>query len=246
MYLDPLSPEEKMMKYRDFNTEPSTIANAGVTYIPNPNITPTVPDVHFTDLFAGKSSYLPSPNTATITPTSKEDPLKDPTPTKVGSTPTPPSNASKPMSDTAPIPAKATVNNNAKTAYDYLVKSHNLPPHIAAGIVGNLYQESGVDPTRKQNDGGPGRGIAQWGVNDRWKGLQTWASANKKDPNDLHTQLDYILIEPGQESAIKRTMATKDPIDAAMTFGKYFEAPNEKAANWDHRVSVANTLYNSK
>src|SRR5690606_17919333 len=32
----------------------------------------------------------------------------------------------------------------------------------AAGIVGNLQAESGVDPNRRQNGGGPGYGLAQW------------------------------------------------------------------------------------
>ena len=38
----------------------------------------------------------------------------------------------------------------------------------AAGIIGNLDQESGMDPTISQYDGGPGRGIAQWSTGGRW------------------------------------------------------------------------------
>lgn len=56
---------------------------------------------------------------------------------------------------------------NEKTAFDYFV-ARGLTKRQAAGIVGNLDQESGMDPTIKQYGGGPGRGIAQWSVGGRW------------------------------------------------------------------------------
>ncbi|MGI8416375.1 MAG: phage tail tip lysozyme [Nakamurella sp.] len=56
---------------------------------------------------------------------------------------------------------------NEKTAFDYFV-AKGLTKKQAAGIIGNLDQESGMDPTIKQYGGGPGRGIAQWSVGGRW------------------------------------------------------------------------------
>ena len=55
---------------------------------------------------------------------------------------------------------------NDQTAYDYF-RSKGLPNFQAAAIVGNLDQESGVDPTIMQQNGGPGRGIAQWSTGGR-------------------------------------------------------------------------------
>src|SRR4051812_32496253 len=55
---------------------------------------------------------------------------------------------------------------NDKTSFDYFV-GKGLTPIQAAGIVGNLDQESGDSPTAVQS-GGPGRGVAQWSVGGRW------------------------------------------------------------------------------
>src|SRR5262245_59249479 len=56
---------------------------------------------------------------------------------------------------------------NDFAAFTFFV-SKGLTPIQAAGIVGNLDQESGVDPNSVQYGGGPGRGIAQWSVGGRW------------------------------------------------------------------------------
>lgn len=56
---------------------------------------------------------------------------------------------------------------NAETAFDFFV-GKGLTAKQSAGVVGNLIVESGMDPTIAQIGGGPGRGIAQWGVGGRW------------------------------------------------------------------------------
>src|SRR5262249_41492452 len=63
--------------------------------------------------------------------------------------------------------ASTTAFPNDKPAYDFFV-GKGLTNFQAAGIVGNLDQESGVDPASVQYGGGPGRGIAQWSVGGRW------------------------------------------------------------------------------
>ena len=55
---------------------------------------------------------------------------------------------------------------NDVTACNYFV-GKGLTNFQSAGIVGNLDQESGVNPSSVQA-GGPGRGIAQWSVGGRW------------------------------------------------------------------------------
>ena len=65
-----------------------------------------------------------------------------------------------------------------------------------AGIMGNLQQESGMNPTRKQSGGGVGRGIAQWTVgSERFQGLESVAKAKGKDWTDLQSQLEFIHME---------------------------------------------------
>jgi Phage tail lysozyme len=60
-----------------------------------------------------------------------------------------------------------TESGNDKTAFDFFL-AKGLTPVQCAGIVGNLDQESGMDPTIYQYDNGPGRGIAQWSAGERW------------------------------------------------------------------------------
>jgi hypothetical protein len=95
--------------------------------------------------------------------------------------------------------SEAALSNNEQTAFNYFV-SKGLTKRQAAGIVGNLIQESSVVPTAVEYGGGPGRGIAQWSVGGRWNTSYhdnvTWyASAHGLDRWALRTQLDFIWFE---------------------------------------------------
>jgi hypothetical protein len=101
--------------------------------------------------------------------------------------------------DTATSESEAALTNSQKTAYNYFV-SKGLHPYQAAAIVGNLMQESSVNPGAIQYGGGPGRGIAQWSVGGRWDhdsgDNMTWY-ANKNGLNkwSLQAQLEFIWYE---------------------------------------------------
>lgn len=143
---------------------------------------------------------------------------------------------------------KVNPNEAAREAYNYYVNEKSLAPHVAAGIVGNLYQESGVQPDSRQHGGGPGRGVAQWtagkGKKDRWDHFITWSKKKERDPYDLYAQLDYVLEEPGEGSkALKALMKTRTPEEASYIFGKTYERPSEKYAAWNVRASIARKLY---
>lgn len=81
---------------------------------------------------------------------------------------------------------------NEQKAYNYFVQNEQLTPIQAAAIVGNLMQESGVNPKSNQA-GGPGMGIAQWSSPGRWDNLIKFAGS--KDPYDLATQLSFMSAE---------------------------------------------------
>ena len=106
-----------------------------------------------------------------------------------------------PSSSSAHPPARseAALSSNEVNAYNYFI-SQGLSAAQSAGIVGNLMQESDVDPTIAQYGGGPGRGIAQWSVGGRWDTSHddnvTWY-ANEHGLNRwaLTTQLDFIWYE---------------------------------------------------
>lgn len=89
---------------------------------------------------------------------------------------------------------------NEKTVYDYFV-GKGLTNFQAAGVVGNLIQESGLDPTIHQYNNGPGRGLAQWSAGARWDTTQGdnvkdyAAQHGNQDVYSLALQLDFIWYE---------------------------------------------------
>ena len=100
--------------------------------------------------------------------------------------------------DLPPLMSEASLGNNAQTAFNFFV-SKGLTDIQAAGIVGNLQQESSIIPTMVQYGGGPGRGIAQWSIGGRWnsgsRSLTAYASARGLSKWALQTQLDFIWYE---------------------------------------------------
>ena len=128
-------------------------------------------------------------------------------------------------------------------------------PYATAGIMGNLQQESSMDPTKKQSGGGPGRGIAQWTVSEgRFKGLQSHAKSKGKDWTDLQSQLEWIDMELGGKDAttanilkknyggldgLKKATSTKWAVEA---FEKSFERAGKPM--WEKRYKYADDYYN--
>jgi hypothetical protein len=94
-------------------------------------------------------------------------------------------------------------NPNFPTIMTFLINQMGLTPAQAAGIAGNLMQESTLSPTSSQA-GGPGRGIAQWSVGGRWDtspgdNLMEFISKNGGDPirdsSNLTWQLRFMKYE---------------------------------------------------
>lgn len=90
------------------------------------------------------------------------------------------------------------LNANSRAVYDYFI-AKGLTPVQAAGIVGNLMQESNCSPTAVQS-GGPGRGIAQWSVGGRWDhdrndNAVAFAAGRGASVWSLTLQLDFIWYE---------------------------------------------------
>src|SRR5258708_15137791 len=86
---------------------------------------------------------------------------------------------------------------NDKAAYDYFV-AKGLTNFQSAAVVGNLDQESGVNPTISQSGGGPGRGIAQWSAGARWDttpgdNLVAYAAMQGMPTSSLTVQFGFVL-----------------------------------------------------
>lgn len=143
------------------------------------------------------------------------------------------------LSDLNYTPYKpVNITGQAKKAYDYYL-NRGVKPNVAAGIVGNLYKESGLNPTAV-GDKGTAFGVAQW-RGDRLSNLKKYASSKGKSHTDLTTQLDFILDEKG-ENQVLSLMGSQSPEVAAKTFADKYERPNPQYADYSTRSSVAKQL----
>ena len=130
--------------------------------------------------------------------------------------------------------SEAELSSPKQTAYNFF-RSKGLTPAEAAGIIGNLMQESSVNPNAIQYGGGPGRGIAQWSVGGRWDsdyhdnmawyaadhGLSRWA---------LTAQLDFVWYELTTFSGYglgELKAAGSNVTDATIAFQDRFEGCGE-------------------
>lgn len=139
---------------------------------------------------------------------------------------------------------------NQQQAYQYLI-AQGYSPVAAAGIVGNLVQESGVNPTVNPGDSGSAHGIAQW-RGDRWSGLQDYAKQNRGSVNDLNTQLGYLDYELRNRygDTYQKLMNARTPGDAAGAFALGYERPKgaetgiaSNVDGWGNRLSAAQSIY---
>ncbi len=146
-----------------------------------------------------------------------------------------------PTEDQLPAGTGSLVGNtNAEKVFNFL-KGAGFTEQAAAGVIGNLMQESGVNPKSKQLGGGPGRGIMQWGTGPgsggRWDALVTWASSSGKDPWSLDTQVEWMMKEMRSYGTYNRLKGVTDVKKAV----QIFEREMEKAGvpNYPRRYQYA-------
>jgi hypothetical protein len=71
--------------------------------------------------------------------------------------------------------------------------ARGMSPVQAAAVVGNMRQESGLNP-HAVNAAEGANGLIQWRL-DRWDGLRNFAASRGTSPNDQNTQLDFMMHE---------------------------------------------------
>lgn len=146
--------------------------------------------------------------------------------------------AAKPAKPAKPARTKAEI------AFDFF-RSKGLSKAQAAGIVGNLEQESSVRPGAMQ-EGGPGRGIAQWSVGGRWDksprdNVMWFAKMHHTSAWKLTTQLSFIWYEltnfPGY--GLKQLRAARNVAEATRAFEAHYEVCG--TCNEPRRIAMAQT-----
>jgi hypothetical protein len=137
-----------------------------------------------------------------------------------------------------PSPA-AAAKSNSEVAFDFF-RQRGLSKAQAAGIVGNLVQESNVNP-RSDQAGGPGKGIAQWSSPGRWDSLEKYAHTHHTSPWALSTQLWFIWHELKTVPAfgLEELRGAKTVAAATRVFEKKYEICGE--CNEPRRVAEART-----
>jgi hypothetical protein len=137
------------------------------------------------------------------------------------------------------IPSKATA----------FFEGQGMSKVATAGIVGNLFHESGgLNPHAV--DGTGSEGIAQW-RGDRLKALKDFATANKSDYRDGNTQLAFAMKElKDNPDLMAKLNAAKTPDEAAEIFMLEFERPKgaetgdaKKVLGYNQRIQHSRNMY---
>jgi hypothetical protein len=127
---------------------------------------------------------------------------------------------------------------NSKEIYDFFI-AQGFTNFQAAAWVGNLNQESGLDPTTVNRKGAIG--IAQWLYPSRKNALIT-----RPGYNTLQVQLDYIMEElnSAEFSGIYNEIkATTNITDATLVIRTEYEKPGESEADDARRLAYAEFIF---
>jgi len=125
-------------------------------------------------------------------------------------------------------------------AYRFFI-SMGLTPIQAAGIVGNLKQESSTFNTKDVGDGGESIGIAQWS-SIRRKDFEKVFGKEFKD-STFQEQLQFIWWELNntEKRALDKLKTATTAAEAAALFDKFYERSDGKAR--DQRSKNAEDIY---
>ena len=154
--------------------------------------------------------------------------------------------------------------NNAEKIWNYLIEK-GLTKEGAAGLMGNIYAESGLIPNNLQDtyeqklgytnesytaavDSGKyvgfvgdsaGYGLCQWTYWSRKKGLLDAAKAAKKSIGDIEVQLDFMMKELAGYSGLLYTLKTTRSLQTAsdMVLTEYERPADQSGAMKSKRAS---------
>ena len=119
----------------------------------------------------------------------------------------------------------------------------------AAGVMGNMYAESGfrTDAVEVTTRADKGHGLVQWTFG-RWDNLRAFAESRGTEWTDLDTQL--LFLERELETTESRVLddeifsTTEQPADAAIRFRIIFERADPALANDTKRTGAAISIFN--
>ncbi|EHK77689.1 hypothetical protein SM0020_12215 [Sinorhizobium meliloti CCNWSX0020] len=128
--------------------------------------------------------------------------------------------------------------------------ARGISPVMAAGIIGNLVQESSLNTSALNpgdgSDGSDSIGLGQWN-GPRAKALKAFAAERGASPDDFSTQLDFVLheLETTEGAAFERLKAARTVDEATAAMIGYerpagWSADNPRGGHgWNNRLAMA-------
>ena len=137
----------------------------------------------------------------------------------------------------------ASQKENAKVIYDFLVKNYGATPQGASGVLGNLQQESQLDPKsiERPEDTLSGHGLAQWTAG-RTTNLMDFAKSKNKEWDNLGLQLEFLDSElKGSEKQAIPALKALSVEQATIDWQKLFERAGKPVLS--NRLNYANKWF---
>lgn len=147
------------------------------------------------------------------------------------------------------LPPEYGETGDIKTDVYNRLRQNGFTDSEAAGITGNIAQESMFDTEALSKDGYNSRGLVQW-TGDRKAHLEQFAREHGLDPKDWRTQVDFIseemnITERAAFEALRKN-PNITPEEAAHIVREQYERPDPAVANDAYRQQVAREVYDGR
>lgn len=147
------------------------------------------------------------------------------------------------------LPPEYGETGDIKTDVYNRLRQNGFTDSEAAGITGNIAQESMFDTEAFSKDGYNSHGLVQW-TGDRKAHLEQFARENGLDPKDWRTQVDFISEEMNTTERAAFEALRKNPNitpeEAAHIVREQYERPDPAVANDAYRQQVAREVYEGR
>lgn len=119
------------------------------------------------------------------------------------------------------------------------LRANGFTAEAAAGVMGNMFAESGCQANIEEYSGGGGFGLCQW-TGSRRTDLVNWCANNGYDYTSLEGQLNFLLYEL-ELYGLDYIKNITDVENATRTFLTEFEKAG--IVRWSVRINAANDYY---
>lgn len=147
------------------------------------------------------------------------------------------------------LPPEYGETGDIKTDVYNRLRQNGFTDSEAAGITGNIAQESMFDTEALSKDGYNSHGLVQW-TGDRKAHLEQFARENGLDPKDWRTQVDFISEEMNTTERAAFEALRKNPNitpeEAAHIVREQYERPDPAVTNDAYRQQVAREVYDGR